>query len=330
MALSKIKHAQIRGIVAVLPLHMEDNSETALIPEGEREAIITHTGIKQRRLLAKDLDVKGLFASGIGQLLSNLGWTKESVDILICVTQTPQLAIPSVSNQLHGDLDLSQHALCYDINSGCSGYIYGLHTVSALLNTLQKKNARAVFCCGDVSSQLTDENDRATRPIFSDAVSVTGIEITEGDSEAYYNLETAGKGQRAIYSETREGLKPVMRLNGVDVFNYSMKMVPANIAELLNFAGKDVTFPDLFVFHQANKLINESVRKKIKAEADKTPSTLYHYGNTASASIALTLGLNKDKISSGWVLLSGFGVGFSVASVLLNINKDFYFNCIEV
>lgn len=330
MVLCKIKNAEVRGIVTVLPLHSEDNSETELIPEQEREAIITHTGIRQRRILANEEDVKSLFTKGVVQLLNGIGWTRESVDVLICVTQTPQLAIPSVSNQLHGDLELSPNTLCYDINSGCSGYVYGLHTIGALLNTIQKKNARAVFCCGDVSSQLTDKHDKATRPIFSDAISVTAIEAVENGYEAYYNLETAGKGQKAIYSEVHENGKQVMRLNGVDVFNYSMKIVPDNIAALLNFAGKELTFPDLFVFHQANKLINESVRKKIKVEEDKTPSTLYHYGNTASASIPLTLGLNKDKINSGWVLLSGFGVGFSVASALLHIDKDIYFNCVEV
>lgn len=330
MALCKTKGLEIRGITTVLPHHTEDNSVTDLIPETEREAIINHTGIRYKRISAKGKDVKGLFASGINGLLNGLGWSKESIDILICVTQTPQLSIPSVSNQLHGDLDFPQHMLCYDINSGCSGYIYGLHTISALLNTIQKKNARALFCCGDVSSQLTDENDKATRPIFSDAVSVTAIEVDDNGHEAYYNLETAGKGQKAIYSEKQESLDPVMRLNGIDVFNYSMKMVPGNIEQLLDFAGKEISFPDLFVFHQANKLINESIRKKIKAEAEKTPSTLYDYGNTASASIPLTLGLNKEKINSGWVLLSGFGVGFSVASVLLHIDKGFHFNCIEV
>ena len=324
MALAQISGTEIVGLVSVVPKNTEDNLLLSIVPLEEREALLTHTGIRYRKINNNpQLGVKHFFKKGIETLLDNLAWQKDSIDIIVCVTQTPQIAIPSVACQIHGDLGFNTDVLCYDINSGCSGFVYGLHTVSALMQTILKNKVRALLCCGDVSSQLIENSDRATRPIFSDAVSVIGLEYNKENTQAtgYFNLETAGIGQQVIYSETVDN-KQYMRLNGIDIFNYSLKMVPKNINDLLNNTCKEVDFCDLFVFHQANKLINEAVRKKLTLPENKVPSSLYHFGNTASASIPLTLGLNwtHANLKSGWILVSGFGVGFSVASALIRFN----------
>jgi 3-oxoacyl-[acyl-carrier-protein] synthase-3 len=329
MALAKISGIDIKGIIMVLPKHQESNMDLDVIAPDKRASLIEHTGIKFRNKALKQTTVKNLFAKGIETIIDQLKWEKNEVDVIVCVTQTAMISIPSVSNQLHGQLEFGNHTMCYDINSGCSGYVYGLHTIGTLLNSIDKKNARALLCCGDVSSQLIDENDVTTRPIFSDAISITAIEKTDSNNEWAFNLETNGKGEKAIYTDELNGNQPVMKLNGIDVFSYTLSMVPNNINTLLNFASKDISYPELFVLHQANKLINESVRKKLNIPVEKAPSTLYEYGNTASASIPLTLGLNKAKIIDGNVLLCGFGVGFSVASALVNINANFHFNIID-
>jgi len=326
MALAKIIGTSIVGLVTVVPQNTEDNLELTIVPKEEREAIVNHTGIGFRKINRDNtLGVKYFFEKGIEKLLAELNWDKDSIDIIICVTQTPQTAIPSIACQLHGDLAFPNQVLSYDINSGCSGFVYGLHTVSALMQTIVKNKVRALLCCGDVSSQLIEQNDRTTRPIFSDAVSVIGLELNKLNTEAtgYFNLETAGKGQQAIFAETIDN-KQFMRLNGIDIFNYSMKMVPKNISTLMDFAEKKLDHPDLFIFHQANKLINESIRKKLVLPENKVPSSLYQFGNTASASIPLTLGLSwkPSFVQSGWVLISGFGVGFSVASALIRFNPN--------
>ncbi len=328
MALIKTRGAEIRGIVSVVPSNREDNAGLSVIPEQEREILIKHTGIRFRRIVKdKSTDVKDLFQIAIDQLLEKLDWEKNSVDVLICVTQTPQVSIPSVSCRLHGDMEFSKNTLCFDINSGCSGFVYGLHNVYAMLSGIESPNARAILCCGDVSSLLIEESDRTVRPVFSDAVSAIGIEMSDDKESisAYFNLETDGKGQDAIRTTPGENGSEFMRLNGIDIFNFSLKHVPSNIHKLMEFAGKDLQFPDTFVFHQANKLINESIRKKLALEEAKVPYSLYEYGNTASASIPLTLGTSwkKEDAKSGWILVSGFGVGFSMASALIRFNPSF-------
>jgi 3-oxoacyl-[acyl-carrier-protein] synthase-3 len=224
-------------------------------------------------------------------------------------------------------MNLEESTLCFDINSGCSGFVYGLQTVQSLMQGFSKENVRAILCCGDLSSQLIEKNDKTTKPIFSDGISVIGIESTPQKNElaGYFNLETAGKGQGAIFTSKGDDEKYYMRLNGIDIYNYSMKYVPKNIIQLLDFSEKDKNFPDYYIFHQANQLINESIRKKLAIEIEKVPNSLYEFGNTASASIPVTLGTmwEQNHISSGWILVSGFGVGFSMASALIQFNPKF-------
>lgn len=319
MALSKIIGTKIAGIATVLPSSKEDNLKLFTLDINQKEELVKHTGIRFRHV-AKDKvqSAKVLFKSAINKLLETLGWDRGSIDVLVIVTQSAQSSIPSLACQIHGEMDFSSSVLAYDINSGCSGFVYGLHTVSQLLASLDQKGKRAILCCGDVSSSLTEEGDMAVKPIFSDAVCAIGIEGSNS-MESYFNLETFGKGQKAI-SLQKNGIGNWMRMDGIEVFNYAVKYVPKNIETLLDRYSCERKIPEMYVFHQANLLINNSIMKAIGAEEAAVPNSLYKYGNTASASIPLTFSLNWRHNKSGWVLFSGFGVGFSVASALVRID----------
>jgi len=320
MAFSSHIGTEIVGIVNVAPATVEDNLELELLSPDERSALVNHTGIRYRRVADKQTDIHQLFKRSIEELSSQLNWDLASVDVLVVVTQSPQMLIPSISNRLQGDLNFGPQTIAFDINSGCSGFVYGLNTVYSMLASVIGGSKKAILCCGDLSTHLIDENDKSVKPIFSDGVSAIAIEKKENDLEisSYFNLETFGSGQKAIEMLPGE----TMKLNGIDVFGYSIKHVPQNISRLLEIAEKTIDFPDAFVLHQANLLINDSIRKKLGVEAAKFHYSLTEYGNTASASIPFTLGLNYKKIErkSGWILLSGFGVGFSVASALVRFN----------
>ncbi len=325
MALSKINGLQLKGLITVMPSNKEDNQFLQLISEEERDQLIKHTGIRYRRVAKTDANIKTLFTLGVSKLLTKLNWKASEIDVLICVTQSPQTNIPAISCQIHGDFGFSESAICFDINLGCSGYVYGIHTIGSLLKSIQKENPKAILCCGDLSSHLIDKNDRTTVPIFSDAISVTALELNASDVPSFFNLETAGAGQEAIYTTNN-----IMKLNGIDVFNYSLKMVPKHVQDLLNFSGTDNLLVDGYIFHQANKLINDAIGKRLNIPEQKRPSTLYEYGNTASASIPLTLGLFTEEKNCNQVLLCGFGVGFSVASALIHIPSTFFFENAEI
>ena len=319
MAFSTVSGLCINGIISVLPKNVEDNLELDKISESECEAIVNHTGIRFRhRVNRRDVSVKDLFSSGIESLLKTLEWEKSSVDLIVVVTQTAENSIPSVACELQGDLGFDTQVMAYDMNLGCSGFVYGLHSCAQTLNSFKKGNARAILCCGDISSQLTEDGDLTVRPIFSDAASVAGIEFNPKASPAYFHFETFGEGKNAIYTE-KTSIGNWMRLNGIDIFNYSVKHVPSNIKKLYEHFDLSVIRTDLFVLHQANLIINKSITKALQLPPEKAPSSLYEHGNTASASIPITLALNEtDNIKM--VLLSGFGVGFSIASCLIAID----------
>jgi 3-oxoacyl-[acyl-carrier-protein] synthase-3 len=186
------------------------------------------------------------------------------------------------------------------------------------LNYLTKSAAKAILCCGDFSSRLIEDDNLSCLPIFSDAVSATAIEIHPKHSNvsASFMQETFGEGSGAIYTEMIKQ-KLAMKMNGIDVFSYSSEYVPSNIQALLKLGKLNSSEVDYYILHQANKIINTSIERSIGITPVQTASSLYEYGNTSSASIPITLSKvnpNKENIN---YLLSGFGVGFSIASVLL-------------
>jgi 3-oxoacyl-[acyl-carrier-protein] synthase-3 len=216
-----------------------------------------------------------------------------------------------------------------DINLGCSGYVYGLQQTWGLIQNRIQGQGRALLCCGDISGIMI-QDDKTTTPIFSDAISVTALEFDGSKSQpeeiSYFNLETMGSGHTAIRSEYDSNNKEVMRLNGIEVFNYSVQFVPKHIKELL---AEVPTLPiGVTVLHQANKLINDAIAKRIPLPESAFPSTLFQYGNTASASIPITLVdylCNQPKENyPKYALLSGFGVGFSMGSAVVPIRSNIY------
>ncbi len=335
MAFSTYQGVFIKGIVNVIPSTIEDNLEFSLISLEDRLKLVEHTGIRFRRIVNNNNHtVKYLFQKGCEELLNKLGWESHSVHLLICVTQTSIQTIPSIACQLHEELKLAADALCFDMNLGCSGYTYGLNTIISLLKSIEGKKVRAILCSGDISSILIDSNDKATKPIFSDAVSVTGIELDKQDEfiSAFFNLQTIGSGSKAIYTEMNNNQQPVMKLNGIDVFNYSVRYVPSNILELFNYAKMQQNMSAAFIFHQANQIINNVLIKKLNLDHSVVPSTLHEYGNTSSASIPITLTkfIQMNNPQNQWVLISGFGVGFSLASALIFISKNIYCKTLEL
>ena len=334
MSFHRINGGSIRSIFNVIPAYTVDNLTEELIPATDRESMVAHTGIRFRRKFPEEtVTTTQLFIEGIKRTLSKLQWAPSDISALVCVTQTPETHIPAVSCVLHNEFKLPATTACLDINLGCSGYVYGLHQLFSLLQNQIGESGRALLCCGDITSSLI-QNDKSTVPIFSDGISVTAVEFDRNTQQedrcSYFNLETLGSGHTAIRSEF-EGHKEVMRLNGIEVFNYSVQFVPKHIKELLQLVDKERI--SLVVLHQANKLINDAIAKRISLPQAYYPSTLYRYGNMASASIPITL---VDYLSStaatdaiSYVLLSGFGVGFSMGSVVLPLASDIKYANLE-
>ena len=329
MAFSKLNGYALAGIVNVIPKQILCNENIEWLVPNQREQLITVTGINQRRK-AKQNEIEKYFSFGMDKLLKELEWNPNSIDILLCVTQNAKASIPALSCKLQAKHNLSTETLCFDINLGCSGYVYGLQTIMALIQSIAKPNCRAILCCGDLSSLLIAPDDTSTQPIFSDGISVTAIHQIHNQSEMYFNTSTHGAGKDAIYTEAI-GDKVFMKLNGIDVFHYSINYVPNHVKALLKFADTPIECIDSFIFHQANKLINNTLCKQLQIPLDKAPETLSLFGNTSSASIPITINefvRQRLPLVPQKIVLCGFGVGFSIASALLTIENNLY-TCTE-
>lgn len=328
MAINELKHCEVIGIMNIIAPYDENNYD---LPHINAEEFKSKTGIETRKVdISIDNPIKHYFKRGVLELSKTLNWNLSEIDVFICITQTPDTLFPCISSRLHGELEMNPSTICFDVNLGCSGYVYGLNIVMSLLNGLQKNGAKAILCAGDISTRLISKEDSSLRPLFSDAISVSAISYDKTiSSKSYFNLESFGGGSSAITS-ILENDKYSMKMNGLDVFNFSYQFVPKNIKQLLLKFELDNYSLDFSVFHQANKMINEAIRRTLKLEEEKVLYSIEKYGNTAIASIPITIVEHKNllKDKSNQLLLSGFGVGFSIGSCILSIPENCFLNTI--
>ncbi len=341
MAVLEISNVGVSGISGAVPKRVYNNLDYDWISEKDRKMLIKTTGIMTRHIAPLGMTTGDLCTVATEKLIKELQWDKDSVDLLVFVSQSRDYMLPATACILQDKLGLSKNCLSFDVNMGCSGYVYGLSIISGLMSSGSLK--RGLLLVGDISTISTSYKDKSAFPIFGDGGTCTALEYKK-DEKLVFNLQTDGSGHEAIiirdggfrnylnkssfdavkYEEGIERSRSQLELNGLEIFNFSLTEVKPNILKLLEKTETAIEDVSYFVFHQANRLINESIRKKLKLPEEKVPYSLGKYGNTSSASIPITiLSELRDKVTQGknTVLLSGFGVGLSWGSVLLNMDN---------
>ncbi len=342
MAFFSIQDIAVKGIAAAVPSNVVSNWDYDLLTESEKKLLIKTTGIEQRRMVLPGMTTSDLCFEAAEKLLKELHWKKEEIDILIFVSQSTDYYLPATAIILQDRLGLSKSCMAFDIGLGCSGYVYGLSVISGMMKATGLK--KGLLMVGDISTATCSNEDKSTYPLFGDAGTVTALQYEENAKSIRFDLNSDGSGKDAIIiphgglrnlaspeSFVKEEITPgIVRskmdlaLNGLDVFNFSIKEVPNSLKEFLEKIGTTTESYDYFVMHQANKLMNETIRKKMKFASEKVPYSISKYGNTSSASIPLTIvsELSNDlKNSEKKLLLAGFGVGLSWGSVSLNLKN---------
>ncbi|MDY7577044.1 ketoacyl-ACP synthase III [Herbaspirillum sp. RTI4] len=340
----------IRGIAAVVPKGIERTENYEILTPEERTRFAKITGIEERRVANAAQCASDLCAFATEDLLKGLEWQKQDVGMMVLITQSPDYPVPATSIVLQNKLGLNQSCICFDVNLGCSAYPYGLAIVSGLMKSLGIK--RALLLVGDVSTKSCAYTDKGSWPLFSDAGTATALELSDADAPMQFHLMNDGAGYGAIIVPsgygasrvpiTQELLEPVPQadgttrhamqlvLQGADIFNFAIREAPLSINTLLTTAGVPIGDVDYVVLHQANKLINDTVRMKIGAPKERALSTLKQYGNSSSASIPLTLCAHGGQLQDApLVLLSGFGVGLSWGSALVKLPEKCFFSLNE-
>lgn len=337
MAAFSLGGVRLSTLAVAVPSQTKRNIEYEHISPSERSVLIKTIGIEERRIVSDNMTASDLCAAAAEQLLEQTATRRKDIGLLVFVSQSPDYYLPATAALLQHRLNLPIGTLAFDVGLGCSGYVYGLSIVASLMRTTGVK--KALLLAGDVSSVTTGPADKSTHPLFGDAGSASLLELDEKAHDWHVNLMTDGKGGMAIMIPDGGGrnklspdsfdLQPVsegiarsrlsLTLDGPKIFAFSVREVPSSITDLLAQAGQPVDDIDYLVMHQANKLINETVRKKLKVPTEKVPYSLDKFGNTSSASIPLTLvtRLAEPLKQPQNLLLSGFGVGFSWGNVLM-------------
>lgn len=347
MAFLQIRNVRVSGTAASVPREIERNEELSFFkndPQG-LAAFIANVGVRERRVSReRNVCASDLCCAAAEKLLENLRWNKDEIGALIFVSQTADYRLPATACLLQARLGLSPECLAFDISLGCSGWVYGMSVAASLVaaGTLGK----VLLLAGDTpGTHLHSQFDKSSAPLFGDAGTATALEFSEAAPPLFFHLETEGSGASAIFLPDGGARNPVRResmkfqdlgdgvkctplqtrMNGMDVFGFAVSRAPKSVKKLTeNFvpASPDGTF---LLLHQANRLINEKIRKKLGVPETLCPTNLENFGNTSCASIPLLMVSERERIKwgGGTILACGFGVGLSVGSLYAQLPEDF-------
>lgn len=295
-------------------------------PDWELPKILGKTGIRNRYIAAGGETAVDLAFEAGKKLLGGIpGW--EETDLLILVTQSPDYVLPTSACILQDRLALSKNCMAFDVNLGCSGFVYALSIAGGLIESGVAR--KGVILCADTYSKYIEKNDRTCRPIFSDGAAAILVEGSDTDCIGPFEFGTDGAGYDRLIvrhsgardtdkiSDSRSG---ALEMHGSDVFLFTMRVIPPCISKLLNRAGSTLEEIDLFVFHQASKLVIDNLIRHMSLDKEKVFINYESIGNTVSASIPIAL---KDAVAQGHLqegdtaMLVGFGVGLSWGATLI-------------
>jgi len=237
----------------------------------------------------------------------------EKIGCCVVVTQNPDYNIPHVSAIVHGKLELPEHCASFDISLGCSGYVYALSIVKAFMeaNNIEK----GLLFTSDPYSEILDSEDKNTAMIFGDAATVTLLETDANLQAIAFDFGSKGSGYKGLINEKK------LYMNGRAVFNFTASKVPISIENLLTKVSLEKKDIKKWYFHQGSKYIVDTIKKRLELNTEDVIFDMYQYGNTISSSIPILLSQDLNDFKSGdKIVLSGFGVGLSWASAILEKN----------
>ena len=296
-------------------------------PDWRIEDIEEKTGIKTRWIALKGTTAVDLACNACDKIFKKVDRNK--VDTLLFVTQSPDYFLPSSSCIIQNRVSLKTTTKCFDINLGCSGFIYALSMAAAYIKSGFSDNVLIV--CADTYSRYIDKNDRTNRPIFSDAGSATLL--TKSDSKRVGPFEFGTDGSNYDKLIVKEGAaksgfiknnNPTLHMDGAAVFMFTMSIVAKSINAFLNKEGVIKEKIDMYIFHQASKVVLDNLQRILEIPDDSMYKDVRDLGNTVSSSIPIALkdaDMNSMISHEELVLISGFGVGLSWGTCLLTWNK---------
>lgn len=333
--------AKIIDLAGYLPEKILSNEDLEILyPDWPKEKIYSKTGITKRHIASQDETASDLAFQAAKKLFER-GCVKPSeIDFLILCTQTPDYILPTTACILQDRLGLPRNIGAIDMNLGCSGFVYALSIAKGLIETNAAK--KILLITSDTYSKFIHPLDKSVRTIFGDGAVATLVENSDSNYDMIgpFIFGTDGSGadnliiksglcRKEKNSDSSKEIEDLfgnirssenLYMNGPEIMNFSLTEVPLAFENILRKSKLNRDDINYFVFHQANKFMLESLRKKININEKKFPIFIDDKGNTVSSSIPFALiGLKeKNLLRPGiTIMLVGFGVGYSWAATIV-------------
>ncbi len=330
--MSKIR-AQITGVGAYVPEYILNNHELSQMVETSDEWIMTRVGIKERHILKEPGEGSSFMGEkAVKQLLQKTKTNPNDIDLLLCATVTPDMPFPATASIIADKVGI-KNAFHFDINAGCSGFIYTLVTAAKFVESGQYK--KVIVVGADKMSSITDYTDRTTCPLFGDAGTAVLIEPTTDEVGIMdYITRSDGMGRNHLYMLGGGSCNPASNhtiankmhyiyQDGQTVFKHAvskMADVSAEIMERNQLTEHDIAW---LVPHQANMRIIDATAKRMGLSPEKVMINIERYGNTTAATIPLCLWEWEPRLKKGDnIILSAFGAGFTWGTIYLKWAYD--------
>jgi 3-oxoacyl-[acyl-carrier-protein] synthase-3 len=351
MAKLEFMNVGIKAVAACVPKNARSNDQLeSLLGAVELEKVLQNIGIREMRQVSEATTPSDLCCAAAERLFLDNDFIKEDIDIVLFLSQNGDFKIPATSPSLQHRLGLPITTACLDLTLACSGYVYALSTAFAYASISGVNNV--LLLVGETFSQIVSENDKVNAPLYGDAGTATLI--SKGDFGAsVFHLYSDGSGADAIKIKAGGARCPAnpetiltkerengnfrtdhqLYMDGLEVFNFTLKVVPKSVKDALSEAGEDVDSIDYFVFHQANRFMIDFFVKKLKINSKKVPISLDTFGNVSSATIPLTMVTrlkNELSESNKKLLFSGFGAGLSWGTVILEMKVPVFSELVEL
>lgn len=312
---------KICGIASAAPSTVVDNEQVAETLGNRRaKKQVALTGIKHRHVMGKGQSAADLSCVCGEKLLTELGWDRNEIRVIVNVTQSPDFHTPSTAMLIQKRLQIGQDCLAFDVNLGCTGYVSGLQIISSLL---QNTGGKGLLFVGDGRYHEMPEVPTTDSLLFGDGSSATAIEIEAGNKLLY-----AQKTDGERYKYISVGLDGNLTMDGNAVLLFSLNEVCQSIREMRSHFDIQEESIDYYILHQAQKLIVDGIARECDMDMNKVLRSYEEYGNTSTATLPFTICNNAEEIKKKKRVrfyMCGYGVGLAWSNVVLDMDTDYIY-----
>ena len=330
--INKLTRAVIAGTGSALPEKVLTNEDLEKMVETSDEWIVTRTGIKERRIISEGQTTATLATEAARKALETAQLEGKDLELIICATITPEMVFPSTACFIQTALGNNQ-CCAFDISAACSGFTYALTIASQMIEGGRYRNALVIGA--ETLSNITDYTERTSCILFGDGAGAVILKAEKNsergilhstmhaDGGGWETLSCPAYGSRNPISKPLAEPKDVyMQIRGRETYQVAVRRIVELVNEALDDCGLTTDDLKLFIPHQMNLRIMESVAKRLKISMDHMFVNIDRYGNTSSASIAIAL---DEAVRGGYLVpgdltvLVAFGAGLTWAANLIRI-----------